>query len=152
MTTPVMMLSEFNNTVARLARLRQQARLRLQPDVVVQPHVQPVRKTDFGKGEEELGFCVVVGCRTKKRTARLCNDCAEFCCSRCKQCSTCRSFVPLRHHVHLDNNYNEKYEDDEEEEEKREKREREEEKKTQWQRVVLNCSSIVLSFVLVCNL
>ena len=148
MTTPVMMLSEFNNTVARLARLR------LQPDVV-QPYVQPVRKTDFGKGEEELGFCVVVGCRTKKRTARLCNDCAEFCCSRCKQCSTCRSFVPLRHHVHLDNNYNEKYEDDEEEEkrEKREKREREEEKKkTQWQRVVLNCSSIVLSFVLVCNL
>ena len=145
MTTPVMMLSEFNNTVARLARLR------LQPDVV-QPYVQPVRKTDFGKGEEELGFCVVVGCRTKKRTARLCNDCAEFCCSRCKQCSTCRSFVPLRHHVHLDNNYNEKYEDDEEEE-KREKREREEEKKkTQWQRVVLNCSSIVLSFVLVCNL
>ena len=58
---------------------------------VGQPAVrQARRRTRFGRGGQELGFCVVVGCRSKNRTTRNCDYCADFCCARCKKCSMCR--------------------------------------------------------------
>jgi len=58
---------------------------------VGQPAVrQARRRTRFGRGGQELGVCVVVGCRSKNRTTRNCDYCADFCCARCKKCSMCR--------------------------------------------------------------
>ena len=77
----------------RLGFVGQQPAVGQQP-TVGQPVVRPaIRRPRLGRRGEELGFCVVVGCRSKNRTVRLCDSCAEFCCARCKKCSTCRSFL-----------------------------------------------------------
>ena len=66
-----------------------------QQPAVGQPAVRPIRRPRLGRRGGELGFCVVVGCRSKNRTVRLCDSCAEFCCARCKMCSTCRAWTSL---------------------------------------------------------